>query len=109
MRVPFVEQPAPAAPAGLEIMAEEDAGRHADEFRSGGAELLRHRGIHLRHALVREHVVQHCLLIDARPPFDRLIDHHEEEAILGAFKERFEERMGGKIRGARQRCWHGFS
>ena len=92
-----VEQRPPAPAAGREIVPEEGARCQADQVLRAGPELRGHRGIDLDHAFMRKDVVQHRLLVDLRPPGDRLVDHHEEEPVLRALEERFQKGGGAEL------------
>src|SRR6266481_4195049 len=104
--VTSVEQLAPAPASGSDVVPEEVSRRHADKLRRLSAELLRHRRIHLGQALMGKDVVQHRILVDSRPPLDRLIEHHEEEPVLGALEERLQELGSVELGRFRQGCRH---
>src|SRR5437763_16812709 len=51
-------------------------------------------------------VVQHGVLIDVRPPLDRLIEHHEEKPVLGGLEEGLQELGSTELTWFRHCCRH---
>src|SRR2546423_13940444 len=51
-------------------------------------------------------VVQYSVLIDLRPPLDRLIEHHEEEPVLGGLEEGLQELGSIELAWFRPCCRH---
>src|SRR5207249_10964126 len=53
-------------------------------------------------------VIEHGVLIDPRPPppLDGLIEHHEEEPVLRATEERFQQLGSIELAWFRQGCRH---
>ncbi len=92
-----VEQGPPPATPGRHVVPKEFGWRHPDQRLARGPELLRHRGIDLRHVLMGKDVVEHRLFVDGGAPLDRLVEHHEKKAILGALEERFQEGWGVEL------------
>src|SRR5205823_13716126 len=82
-----VEQLAPAAAAGRDVVPEEITRRLADQLGGLGPELLRHRRVDLGHALMGIDAVPHGALTYALPPLLRMMKHHDEERLLRALEE----------------------
>src|SRR6185295_13596126 len=81
VRMTVVEHSSPSISPRGEIVPEKITRGASDQLIWRRAKLLRHRRIYLRHALVREHVVEDCFLIDGVGPLDRLIEHHEKKSV----------------------------
>ena len=85
-----IEEIAPHAAAVLDIVLEEVLRRHADE-RVACRAVLREEGVvGLRDALMLEDVVEHSLFVDRVVPSDRLVEHHEKEAVQRLREEQLE-------------------
>ena len=76
-----VEELAPDPAAVGDVVPEQIRRCRAQERLSRRAILRQHRVVDLGDALMVEDVVEHLLLVDRVVPPDRLVEHHEEEAV----------------------------
>ena len=81
VQVAAVEQLPPQLAPARQVVREEVARTQAEELLARGAVLRQHRVVDPRHALVLEHIVEQPLLVAPGAPLDRLVEHHEEEAV----------------------------
>ena len=75
-------------------MPEQIGGRESEELLARRPVLGEHRVVHLGDALVLEDVVERPLLVDRVVPADRLVEHHEEEAVERLREEQLEAIVG---------------
>ncbi len=85
-----VEELAPHPPSVCEVVPEQIGRRGPEELLARDAVLGQHRVVDLGHALVGKHVVERGLLVHAHVPADRLVEHHEEEAVERLREEELE-------------------
>jgi hypothetical protein len=60
---------------------EQIVGGSSQKLFPGHPVLRQHGVVHLGDALVCEDVIEGFLLVDGSVPLDRLVEHHEEEAV----------------------------
>jgi len=87
-----IEELAPPRFRFRQIMRQELRGSPPQKlFRHRGVELRQNGRVHLRHAQMLEHIIEHLVLADVIPPFHGLVQHHEEEPVHGLSEEPFEQ------------------
>jgi hypothetical protein len=99
MKPAAIEKLAPDAAPVRRVVAKVFHRRGAEERFARRPVLREHRVVHLRHALMFEHVVENALFVDRVVPMDGLVDHHEEEAVQRLRKEELETVVGVHGRG----------
>src|SRR5262245_60380235 len=94
-----IEELAPDPTAVIEIVREQLARCDTDELVAGCAVLLQHRVVDLGHAMVIERVLEQRILAGAVVPGERLVQHHEEEAVE-RLREKELQAVVGRVHGS---------
>ena len=90
---PGIEHGAPSGTTAREVVGVEVRRRHADELGQFAPVLPRVRVVGDGHPLVVKHVVEQRFLVRGSAPVDRLIEHHDEEAVEGLRKEQLVQHL----------------
>ena len=95
MKAPAIEELPPHPARVTQVVREQLPRCDADELIRRGPVLPQHRVVGLGHAVVIECVVEERFLVSLVVPRDRLVQHHEEEAVERLGEEELESIVRG--------------